>query len=302
MSDRALFYHPILPGSVFFLDDVQGVLSDILQATMKQATSQFQAGFDYITLDKNKNPRKLHIPPRCTWWLTSVDNSFQDQVINRQLMVTVEDSPEHRAAIRDFILRRAMTGEPSKPLDDDVRVVRMVLRLILSEPVLVDVPYASHIVIHRDDNTRNLNMFVDTIRAFASLRRERRERTAEGHVVASEDDFRDAAMLWAKIAESQVSKLTKQEIAAAQYIKKCGIEGCDVNEIAGYLKLSPARAREIVNELQKKITMEVDDITETTHGESKSRGRKRNIYRIKNLDVFENFESFVSLRPEEVRA
>lgn len=307
VSDRALFYTHIEEGSIFFLDDVQGIMSETLTGTMKQSTSQFQTGFNYKTLDKNRNPISLHIPPRCSWWLTSVDNDFQDQLVNRQLIVTVDGSKAHRDEIVKFIKHRMTTGEPARPLDDDVLVVREAIRILKkAPPVAVKIPFAERVDFH-DDNTRNLNMFFDTIMSLAALRQHRRNKDANGCVIATMEDFDDAVDMWKHIAESQVSKLTKEEIRCWQTIKSFGDDGCDINQITEKMKLNQARVRVLLHGendkggIMGKIVMRKDDITETTESSSggKKRGRKRIVYVACELDLLSQYDDLVTIAPED---
>lgn len=70
VSDKALYYHPLKPGTVLLFDDV--TLSDDLQEVLKSATANFREPIEHRTLTSDRQVRVCTIPERCVWWLAKV--------------------------------------------------------------------------------------------------------------------------------------------------------------------------------------------------------------------------------------
>ena len=93
MSSKALFYDPNLkPGTITYTDDAQ--FSPEVVAMMKQATSDFQAETKHRTVNADRKFETFSIPPRTTFWLSSVDSIQDEQLATRFYFGQVDESPE----------------------------------------------------------------------------------------------------------------------------------------------------------------------------------------------------------------
>ena len=93
MSSKALFYDPNLkPGTITYTDDAQ--FSQDVVAMIKQATSDFQAETRHRTVNADRKSEEFCIPPRVTFWLSSVDSIQDEQLATRFYFGQVDESLE----------------------------------------------------------------------------------------------------------------------------------------------------------------------------------------------------------------
>lgn len=215
ISAKALFFKGLNPGTVIFMDDVNK-LDDDLEQIIKVSITNYQDGY-YHTY---ANPRKegedktevVYIPPRCSYWITSADNTFDMQVLNRAMMVTVDNSDTQDLHVMNHQKESAITGKYGFAVSREVKVCREIVKQLKSrEPIEVVIPYAHEIEWRNQKNRRNLDMFFDTVRAFTAFYQDQRYRNSRGQVIANLDDYHLAAKLWAFMQREQVNKLTKPE-------------------------------------------------------------------------------------------
>jgi len=104
MSSKALFYDPNLkPGTITYTDDAQ--FSPDVVAMMKQATSDFQAETKHRTVNADRKFEEFCIPPRVTFWLSSVDSIQDEQLATRFYFGQVDESKDEA-----FYRPRARSG------------------------------------------------------------------------------------------------------------------------------------------------------------------------------------------------
>lgn len=215
-SAMALFYmEELKAGTVIFMDDVES-FSPKEESLLKVVTSQYQETFDHSYTDINqKGPnkcRKVSLPPRLSFWITSVSSSFDTQVLNRCIKLQVDESKEQDEAVFTRQKDAARTGSYRASLTHETLVCReMIKHLKELELVNVSIPFVDNIQWHDHSNRRNFPMFCDIVRAFAAINQYQRAKSEDDYLIADLDDFDRAAILWSTIDKAQSTGLTKAE-------------------------------------------------------------------------------------------
>jgi len=216
ITSKALFYHKIPEGSVIIFDDFE--MSEDLREVLKNATSDFHIPLQHLSLNTNREPVTLHLPPRCVWWILSVDNPGDDQVLNRMLVPWIDDSEVQDRRVKDRVFSMAENDGDSPESVEDLCVIRAILSLVRKHRFFIRIPYARRIAMENLRNRRNPIMLLDMIRSFASLAFMQRPQRilADGtiQIDANEQDFLVAARLFTSLDSTgggQTSKLLKSE-------------------------------------------------------------------------------------------
>jgi len=216
ITSKALFYHRIPEGSVIIFDDFE--MSEDLREVLKNATSDFHIPLQHLSLNMNREPVTLHLPPRCVWWILSVDNPGDDQVLNRMLVPWIDDSEVQDRRVKDRVFSMAAAAGDSTTADEDLPVVRALLHAVRQNKFYVRIPFAERIVMENIRNRRNPIMLLDMTSSYASLNFRQREQRVlpDGTIelVATEQDFLAAARLFTALDTTgggQTSKLLKNE-------------------------------------------------------------------------------------------
>jgi hypothetical protein len=220
LSDKAIYYMDIKEGTVIFSDDVN--LSEALEDVIKRATSSFQEGDTYTTLNKNREKQELTIPPRVVWWLTSVDDDQSLQLLNRQFGGCVDESEGQDMAVLDFQKNMLVSGEVALPENRDVKICRHILKDVKENLYNVLISYAHDIEWKDLKNRRNFLIFADIIKAFAVLRHRQRNKNENGELIANLEDFEDAKKLYLGRAKNQGTKLTDIELKFCMILHEHG--------------------------------------------------------------------------------
>lgn len=232
VSAKALFYlGDLQPGQIVFSDDI--VMSDDLEGTLKRSMTNFQQGTTHITLDRNRQLQKLPLPPRLTWWLTSVGDGFSEELINRQYGLNVKEDRDTDREVFRHAMTRAEAGGEEFFVDDGVQVAREIIRQIRRNVYLVTVPFATRIGMADVSDRRNPGRFLDLIRAAAVARVMQRKATTNGDGVimvdASEDDFAFAEELFADRASNLIRKVNNTEDDLLAFIATRGpVSGAEI--------------------------------------------------------------------------
>jgi DNA-binding CsgD family transcriptional regulator len=243
LSDKAIFYMKDLKeGSIFFCDDAN--LSDTLEGVIKRATSSFQTGTTHLTLDIKRNGETKRIPPRISWWLTSVDDDQSLQLLNRQFGGGVDESGDQDHKVMEFQLKQAAYGEVGLPLNDYVLICREIIRDIKTNTYIVKIPFAKDIIWRDLQNRRNLPIFLDIIKSYTILRHRQREKDLDGALIADIQDYYDAKDLYTRRAENQGLKLTDTEMKLCLIL--AGRGEATRGEIAKAMGISVGRVSHLV--------------------------------------------------------
>jgi hypothetical protein len=235
LSAKSLFYHPDLaPGTIVFSDDVR--ISAELEDTLKRAMSNFQQKTMHHTVSKDRKSQSLEIPERISWWLTSVENHYSDELLNRLFGLDVDDSVDQDDAVTNQQLDMARLGEIGLPEDeDDIKVCRAIICYVKSKLFKVDIPFADRIVWNASGDRRNLPRFLDLIRAFATMRFMQRYEFLDDEILADTKDFEDAKVLYEQGRAGLTTKLTKAELRLVNHMSGKG--QLSVNDIVkNYMK------------------------------------------------------------------
>lgn len=256
ISDKVLFYMENLQeGSVIVYDDKE--FSDDMSETFKNATSRFKTGYTHYTLDTNRNPIELTIPPRCVWWMARVEDPGDEQVQNRMLTPWIDDSPEQDIRVNEYEL-----NEETKDLTERVRdmestiVCQEIWRIIKRQLIFVKIPYANYIRFNDVQNRRDTGMFMDRIKAYAVLnflnRNPKIIKMPDGTEIvgieASKEDFDAAESLDNRLPTAgggMRNRLIKTEAMAIETIRRMGWREFTLEDMQRAMALSLTSIRRI---------------------------------------------------------
>ena len=227
LSAKSLFYYSELePSTIVFSDDIR--MSADLEDTLKRSMTNFQQKTIHRTVVSGEGT-ELEIPERITWWLTSVDSPYSDELLNRLFGLDVDDSSTLDDEVTRQQLSRAKSGDVSLPEDEDIKVCRAIIHIVKNQQLKVYIPFADFIVWHASGDRRNLPRFLDLIKSFAALRFGQRFEFGENEIVASLEDFDDAKALYEEGKAGQTTKLTKAELRFVKWV--AGRGPLSINEI-----------------------------------------------------------------------
>jgi len=238
VSDKALYYHPLQPGTVLLFDDV--TLSEDLQEVLKSATANFREPIEHRTLTSDRQVRVCTIPERCVWWLAKVELAGDDQVMNRMLCVWIDDSSAQDAAVLAHLKAGEAKATPDGE-DPDLQVCRALWEIVKEETLHVRIPFAPKIHFSAVHNRRNPGMLFDLIKCHARLSFLQRVRDGQGSVLATREDFEYARRLFLELTGetgAQETKQTRNEFAALETIAKMRLEVFTIKQLQEALGLS----------------------------------------------------------------
>ncbi len=218
LTPKALFYQndAICAGMIIAIDDI--VWTDPFGHTVKKITDHFQEKTPNATV-QNGEGACGEAPELLTFWCTQVDMQTDEQLRDRFILVEVDNSPEHNAEVISFMKRQASGTIPTGiDLKERIGICQDIVRLILDQdPFNVVVPFAERIAFTGDP--RAWRMFEDIIKAFAVFRYPIREVDERGRLVATVEDFEDAAELYRAMGGIDRDKFTKKERKILESIK-----------------------------------------------------------------------------------
>lgn len=295
LSAKAPFYSDIKPGTIVFSDDA--TIGDDLESTIKRATTNFQKETTHTTVDANRKPIKLHIPPRIVWWLPSVDNTMDTQTINRQFGVAVDQTPETDEKVAEFQRKKSKTGEVKFPVTDDVLICREIFRVVKEQLLTVVIPFADEIGWNDTRNRRNQPMFLDMVKSFAVMRFMQRKKRDENTIIATKEDFEDARKLYHSRAETQTTKLTDLELDIVRFIYDNG--ETDIKAMQTGLNLPHYRAYQLLHGQKGSggILGKVPGLRcEKVSTDDGGRSVHKNVYEMVDFDLLGSYVDVVHLK------
>ena len=301
LSDKAIYYMDPKEGSIIFCDDID--LSETLEGVIKRATSNFQEGTSYTTLDIKRKKETKRIPARLSWWLTSVDDDQSLQLLNRQFGGGVDESPEQDRRVMQFQLERAASGEVGLPETDEVLTCREILRDIKLSKYVVKIPFAKNIIWNDPGNRRNLPIFLDIIKSFAVLRHRQRQKDSDGCLIADLEDYEDAKALYTSRAENQGLKLTDAEMRFCVVL--ANRKEATREEIAKALGVTVGRVSHLVYGKNKNsdsgLINKVKGLSYEKRTVETAPGHyaQKVYFRLSDFNAFDLFESVVSLAVDD---
>ena len=213
----------IKPGMVIFSDDVR--ISDDMEDTLKRSMSNFQEASSYMVVQDGEL-RPLHLPERIIWWMTSVQDDQEEQLINRFFSVGVDESADQDKAALALTFAPLALGRLEFPQDRRVQVCREILRIIKSERYVVWAPFLQDgdelaVEWQNPEERRNPGRFADLLAAYAILRSGQREVIDEGDylkVIATVEDFESAKVLYESRAENLTTKLNDDDLHMVRWL------------------------------------------------------------------------------------
>ena len=195
LSPMSLFYMAqegrLRDGMVLFSDDIE---YDYIRPLFKRSASSFQAPVRHYTVlgGKEKRAAVLEIPPRFSWWLTSVEAVADEQTFDRQYPCSTDSSPSHKKQVADEIASRRSRKETGWDEDEGVQVAREILADIYDNgPFKVLIPQAEGAEWVRPQDFRGQDQFWDLVDALTILRW-RQRRMEDGYLIADDADIWDA--------------------------------------------------------------------------------------------------------------
>jgi DNA repair photolyase len=214
----------IRPGMTIFSDDVR--INADMEDTLKRSMSNFQEPFSYLVVQKDELI-PLHLPERLIWWLTSVLDDQEEQLINRFFSVGIDESSSQDVASLNLTFTPLAEGRMEFPLTEEVRVCRELMRIIKNELWIVKAPFlrdGEELAVNwaNPEERRNPGRFVDLLAAYAILRSGPREVIDEGDhlmVIATVDDFNSAKVLYESRAENLTTKLNDDDLHLIRWLK-----------------------------------------------------------------------------------
>lgn len=243
-SSKALFYDTTLrPKKVIFSDDVN--LAPDVEETVRAAMTNWDSPTERITLDGKHNPLTLSLPPRIAFWLTSVSTKSTMQLLNRQVEMNVDESPDQDKRVEQHQRRRAESGLPDFYEDNEVELNREAFLHLNRVDFGIKIPFIENIRFTDVRNRRNLPIFLDFVRAYCVLNYNDRQTDENGALIATKQDFDNALELFKTVAVQQVTKLNAREREIAAVIKENS--PCDVPTIMDETGLSRSRVSELLH-------------------------------------------------------
>ena len=261
LSDKVAFYDPDLKkeGTIIFIDDAE--VSKDLNSTIKKAMDNFQNK----TIPKRTlgiNTIENSIPPRTVWWLTSVNEKYSEELLDRMFKIKIDESPEQDIRVNDHLKKIAKTGNKELLTTKEAEICRKIIGIIKSKKKLfkVIIPYSDNIKFNNTRDTRKNNMFFDILMAFSVFKYRQRETDDNGYLIAEKEDFNDAAEFHNKYGIVHHFKLTAQEIEMCEILQRDhNIPGrvysdrYTIIDLANAMKLGVSRTRQIINRIEEEF-------------------------------------------------
>jgi predicted transcriptional regulator len=238
-------------GTVIFSNDVH--LSEAMEDIIKRSIDCFKDGDDSytVTISKLKN-KTLKIPNRLTWWLTSVEGTKNDQVLNRFCTVKINESKEQDERVYGF--QKKSRGK-SFITSREVKLCRGIIQMIKNHGKFdVDIPSELINQINWVDkrNRRQFPMFLDMIKAFAVFNYMKRK-TEDGKLIAKKRDVINAMELYNSIRGNIILDDDEKEIWDIIYRQNNLSEKISIEDIVKNFGKPKSTTKKILDRLMKKI-------------------------------------------------
>jgi len=302
LSPKSLYYADIKPGTIIFSDDV--TIDEELLSIIRRCITGFTKKQEHRTVDSDRKGITLVIPERIIWIIASVENFMDEQTRNRMIDVPVDESAQTDGLVYEKQVDNAKNGADEFPETDGVLLCREIFRIIKNlEPTAVVVPFADEIDWRFKSNRRNFDMFLELVKAHTMIRHLQRDRTENGAITATLDDFYDAKKLYLTRAEGEATKLTKGELNIVRALEQYG--DCTEQALVKILgvptttlhdRIHGRRDRGTVGLLGRKESL----ITCTKESRSIDDDTKRsvNVYAVVNNSPLSHYSDVVSLRAD----
>ncbi|WP_292387708.1 bifunctional DNA primase/polymerase [Methanosarcina sp. UBA5] len=303
LSAKAAYYMGLTPGMILFSDDKDP--DPDFEEVIKRAVTNFQQETVHTTV-KDLALKRVVIPPRINWYLTSVESHVSDQLLNRQLTFDADSSLEQDNRVFELQKAEALLGGTLEEVTFEVLVCRRIYGKIKENLFKVKIPFVDNIDIRDKSNRRLFPMFLDMIRGYSIFKFKQRELDEEGYLLADIEDFKRAKRLFEMQKENVVSKLNAKETKIINYISQhedCTIAG--IADATGYpystvFRILKGRADKpgssgLLGKVKGLIV--VDMIITEAQANGDSKGRKAEHFRLKKSNIFDLLDSeFILLK------
>jgi hypothetical protein len=233
LTPKSLFYATkpgspiqIKPGTIIFSDDVR--VSEDMEDLLKRSMTNFQEPTNHLTINKEREVEPLFLPERLIWWLTSVQDDQEEQLLNRFFSVGVDESENQDRSALNMTFAPLIEGRAEFPITEEVQICWQIIREIKSRLWIVKAPFLrmenGELAFEWMDpsDRRNPGRFCDILAAYTVLRfGQRRCEEREGYTVveATPEDFSAAKTLFESRAENLVTKLSDRELHFLNWLK-----------------------------------------------------------------------------------
>jgi len=208
MSSKALFYDPNLkPGTITYTDDAQ--FSSEVVDMMKQATSDFQAETKHRTVNADRKFETHSIPPRTTFWLSSVGSIQDEQLATRFYFGQVDESPEQDERVYEKQKER-MKQSTTLEKDPDILTCRCIFEIIFQNVYNVAAPYIDAVSWNDKEHRRNHDKFLDMLAGITVFKFIQRD-SINGMLVSTINDYDRAIRIYNGTAKSNALCLNEDE-------------------------------------------------------------------------------------------
>lgn len=235
-SNKALLYDGgIPPGSIIYSDDTY--LPPETASMIKRAMTGFQTGIEHRTVNKSggKNEaQRLTLPPRCLFAFSSVYDAGDDEIRDRQYLISLAPTPDDDKRWLEFLMNRLRAGREEFPITREVLICREMIRQVKAHTFRVEIPFTNRITFSAPGEKRDVLMFFDFLQASAILHYLQREhRTGDDGIVvvdATEADFRNAVEIFQASEQTRAFKIGKDERALLAWIGEHSTPGEGIEE------------------------------------------------------------------------
>jgi primase-polymerase (primpol)-like protein len=290
LSGKALFYQNLKAGTIIYSDDTE--IPDDLENTLKRSMTNFQEETEHLTVDGNKEGKRLFIPKRMVYLFTSVDEKGGQELQNRKIQITIEDSRAHKYSIVQNQVQNVMNGydpylnEPT----EDMLICQAMFSIFHKQDFGVAIPFADRIEGYDIKNVRNNDKFYNMIMGFTLSKYMQRERDVNNNLIATEEDFEAAANIYNKIYKNVTTNLTDAELKMCKIISSFGYQGATSKELQKELDISQTMVSRRLQSIETKLSsLLIDDGSESEgtydgNGNTSSSSKKIKRYYLSNFN------------------
>jgi hypothetical protein len=287
MPERYIKYTQLSPKAIFHLDDwEEGTvifsndvnLSKDMEDVIKRSIDCFKEGDDsYTVLDSKKKPIILKIPKRLTWWLTSVEGTQNDQVLNRFCTIKIDESvKQHEKILKK---QKYNKGLPLK-ITEDVKLCHDIIQILKNKKFLVTVPRTLTNKIEWSDDitdSRRYPLFKTMITSFAVLNHMQRK-MEDDILYANKQDVSNAMKLYNNIRGNILLKDEERDIWDIIYRQNNLSGKISINEITEIYKKSRRISRTTVSKYLKSLMTKIQPGTITFEIKTPPKGGHESYY------------------------
>jgi len=303
-SAKALYYAGLNRGTIVFSDDT--LPDDDLIGILKRSMTAFHESTKHTTVNKDRKAETIEIPPETVFILTSVGSSIDDQLRDRQIVVPIDKNADLDKRYVAFLAEHALTGEAPRAISPEVIVCREIMRIVKASRYRVLVPFADRIQFSEEamENRRAINTFFDYIWSSAILHhqtRQHEEHDGVVYVTATEEDFKNANMLFPRSEYQWGLKLSKREKQVFDLIAAAGLYGIEESKIVKTLKVDKGYVHRLLHgDPKHNLAGLVDKAPVNVEREyNRDTGRQNNVLTI-TRDLKDGLYSFASLSVEPI--